>query len=157
MIFDRYVRLDIGPKFFSKLRSEPDFLSKGSIIACFISSGKTPDSRVIFTISVMTGSRTSKYSFSSHVGTGSDDNFPNFVNGCWCERSHGALVSFSTCLDVISGDLGLFKSGFLRILEILSTKYSLNLSARSISESQSVSSVFFFRWRISSTTLNSAC
>ena len=68
-----------------------------------------------------------------------------------------ALVSFSTCFVVISGDLGEFKSRFLRILEILSTKYSLNLSARSISESQSGSVVFFFRRRSSSTTLNNSC
>ena len=53
MIFDRYVRLDIGLKFFSKLQSKPDFLSKGLIIACIISAGKTPDSRDRFTISVM--------------------------------------------------------------------------------------------------------
>ena len=31
-----------------------------------------------------------------------------------------ALESFSTCLDVISGDLEEFKSRFVRILEILS-------------------------------------
>ena len=113
----------------------------------------------------MTGSRTPKCSFSSHVWTRSDEQdfdadfpiiFRILLMVAVVKKIIEALVSFSTCLDVISGDLWEFKSRFLRIFSNFVHKV-LNLSARSISESQSGSSVFFFRWRSSSSTLNSSC
>ena len=80
----------------------------------FISSGKKTDLRDIFTVSVMTGSRTSKCSVSSHVGTESneqdfDADFPIIFRislmVARVKEVMEALISFSTCLDVISGDL----------------------------------------------------
>ena len=102
---------------------------------------------------MMTGSRASKYSISSHAGTASEEHdcaadlpiiFRPKLMVAGVKEVMEALVSFSTCLDVISGDSVEFKSRFFRIFQILSTKYSLNLSARFTSESQSGSSVFFF-------------